>query len=35
VAAKAEEIHMIAKAPRIMRQGDQRRVKALIDQELH
>src|SRR5690348_9265715 len=33
--AKPEEVHVFTHMPRVPRQGDERRVKALIDQELH
>lgn len=35
VPSKTEKVHMLADMPGVMRQGNQRRVKALIKQELH
>src|SRR5580765_7469116 len=35
VPATPEEVYMVTHVPRVMRQGDERCVKALIDQEPH
>src|ERR1035441_3212301 len=35
VPAKPDEVHVFTRVSGVMRQGDERRVKALIDQELH
>lgn len=35
VSAKPEEVHVFTDVPGVMRHSDERRVKALIDRELH